>query len=147
MTVDPQRMIEELTQEYEKARARTGEVRRQIAQLTATAVSPRESVKVTVGAQGDVRSIEFPTSAYKRMPPAELSEALMAAIGEAREKATGMLSELMAPSMPAGVNFVDLVRGEVKLPSLDGGGPGMPDMVRDYLAGGTAMAKDVSDGE
>jgi len=145
MSVDYQQLIEELTEEYEKARARTGELRQKISELTASATSPRESVKVTVGAQGDLRAIEFPTSAYKRMPPAELSGALMAAINEAKEKAQGMLNELMAPSMPAGASFLDLVQGKAELPALKGAEPGMPSIVREYLSGNdTASVQDTN---
>jgi DNA-binding protein YbaB len=120
MAVDHEQLIEQLTEEYEKARARTVELRRKISELTASATAPRETVKVTVGAQGDVRSVDFPTGAYKRMAPAELSAALMAAISEAKDKAQGMLNELMAPAMPAGLDFLELMRGEAELPDMDG---------------------------
>lgn len=118
MTVDYQQLIEQLTEEYEKARAHTVELRREISELTASATAPRETVKVTVGAQGDVRSIEFPAGAYKRMAPAELSAAVMATINEAKDKAQQMLSELMAPELPAGVNFLDVMQGKAELPAM-----------------------------
>lgn len=130
-----EQMIEQLTEEYEKARARSGELRQQVRDLTASVTAPRETVKVTVGAQGEVRSIEFPTGAYKRMAPAELSTALMDALNEAKDKAQAMLSELLAPNMPAGMNFLDVIQGKAGMPALDGDGPGMPGFVRDYLAG------------
>jgi DNA-binding protein YbaB len=118
VTVDYQQLIEQLTEEYEKARAHTVELRRAISELTASATSPRETVKVTVGAQGDVRSIEFPAGAYRRMAPAELSAAVMATINEAKDKAQRMLSELMAPELPAGVNFLDVMQGKAELPAM-----------------------------
>jgi DNA-binding protein YbaB len=118
MTVDYRRMIEELTEEYEKARAHTGELRREISELTASATAPRETVRVTVGAQGDVRSIEFRGSAYKRMAPAELSAAVMATISQAKDKAQRKLSELMAPELPPGVNFLDVLQGKAELPAM-----------------------------
>jgi DNA-binding protein YbaB len=118
VTVDYQQLIEQLTEEYEKARAHTVELRREISELTASATAPRETVKVTVGAQGDVRSIEFPAGAYKRMAPAELSAAVMATINEAKDKAQQMLSELMAPELPAGVNFLDVMQGKAELPAM-----------------------------
>jgi DNA-binding protein YbaB len=118
VTVDYQQLIEQLTEEYEKARAHTVELRREISELTASATAPRETVKVTVGAQGDVRSIEFPAGAYKRMAPAELSAAVMATINEAKDKAQRMLSELMAPELPAGVNFLDVMQGKAELPAM-----------------------------
>jgi DNA-binding protein YbaB len=143
VTVDYQQMVEELTQEYEKAKARTGELRREVSELNATATAPRETVKVTVGAQGDVRSIEFPTSAYKRMPPAELSAALMETINEAKDKAHEMLNELMTPSMPGGLKFMEVMQGKVEPSALGDARPGMPGIVRDYLSGGPAAAEGV----
>ena len=118
MTVDHERIIEQVSEEYEKVRAHTEELRREITALTASATAPRETVKVTVGAQGDVRSIEFPAGAYKRMAPAELSAAVMATINEAKDKAQQMLSELMAPELPAGVNFLDVMQGKAELPAM-----------------------------
>jgi DNA-binding protein YbaB len=138
MSVDYHQLIEELTQEYDKARERTGELRRKVGELTVTVTAPRETVKVTVGAQGDVRAIEFPTGAYKRMAPTELSAALMSALTEAKEKAQVQLGELMAPSMPAGVNFLGIVSGQAEMPALDSAQAGLPRVVMEYLTDGTA---------
>jgi len=138
MGIDFHRFIDELTQEYDKARERTGELRRKVSELTVTVIAPRETVKVTVGAQGDVRAIEFPTGAYKRMPPAELSAALMSALTEAKEKAQVQLGELMAPSMPKGLNFLDIMSGKADMPALDRAEAGLPGIVMEYLTDGTA---------
>jgi DNA-binding protein YbaB len=118
MTVDHERIIEQVSEEYEKVRAHTEELRREITALTASATAPRETVKVTVGAQGDVRSIEFPAGAYKRMAPAELSAVVLATINEARDKVQRKVSELMAPEMPPGVNFLDILQGKAEMPAM-----------------------------
>lgn len=138
MSVDYHRLIEELTREYARARERTGELRRKVSELTVTVTAPRETVKVTVGAQGEVRAIEFPTGAYKRMAPAELSAALMSALTEATEKARVQLGEIMAPSMPKGLNFLDVVSGKAGMPALDSAEAGLPGIVMEYLTDGTA---------
>jgi DNA-binding protein YbaB len=138
MSVDYHQLIEELRQEYEKARERTGELRRKVSELTVTVTAPRETLKVTVGAQGDVRAIEFPTGAYKRMAPAELSAALMTALTEAKEKAQVQLGELMAPSMPEGISFHDIVSGQADMPALNSVEAGMPRVVMEYLTDGAA---------
>src|SRR5579859_1130054 len=104
--------LEALMEEYRKRRARTAELQRQIREISATASTPRQTVKVKVGAQGDLQSIEFPTGAYKRMAPNELAEAIMAATAEAKVKAMEALRELMQPEMPAGLNFMDLIQGK-----------------------------------
>jgi DNA-binding protein YbaB len=138
---DYDQMIEELTAEYQRRRARTGELRQQIAGITATATAPRNTVKVTVGAQGDVRDIEFPAGAYKRMAPAELTSALLETIAEAKEKAQEKLKELMAGETSNASRLVDIVTGKAEMPNMQSADPPMPDTVRDYLTYGGRGAR------
>lgn len=128
-----QQQAEQLIAEYEARRARTSELRRQAGEIRATATSARGAIKVTVGIQGEISAIEFPTSAYKRMPPRELSDALIATIGEAREQAMAQFQELMAPEMPKGLNFTQLLPGktDVAAPSE----ADIPQVVREHLSG------------
>lgn len=127
--------IEVLMEEYRKRRARTAELQRRIREISATAATPRQTVKVTVGAQGDLVSIEFPNSAYKRMAPNELAEAVLAVSAEAKAKATDALRELMQPELPPGLDFDDLIRGRAGSKARPDD-PAMPDAVRDYAASG-----------
>jgi DNA-binding protein YbaB len=135
---DYDQVIDELTAEYNKRRARTGELHRRLREISGTATAPRGTVKVTVGAQGEVRNIEFPTGAYKRMAPAELTAALMSAISEAKDKALAMVTEVMEPELPKGSKFLDIFTGKAELPSVLPSEPAMPDVVRDYLQHGRA---------
>lgn len=132
--------IEVLMEEYRKRRARTAELQRQIREISATGSTPRQTVKVKVGAQGELQSIEFPTGAYKRMAPNELAEAIMAAAAEARAKATDALRELMQPVLPRGIDFDDLVQGKADLTKALPSDPAMPDAVRDYIGTGRVPA-------
>jgi DNA-binding protein YbaB len=128
--------LEGLMEEYRKSRARTAELQRQIREISATAMTPRQTVKVKVGAQGDLLGIEFPTGAYKRMAPNELSEAILGAVAEAKSKALDALRELMLPVLPRGLNFVDLIQGKADLTQAMPEEPPMPDAVRDYIESG-----------
>ena len=101
--------LEALMAEYRKRRARTAELQRQIREISGTAVTPRQTVKVKVDAQGGLLALEFPTGAYKRMAPNELAEAVMGAVAEAKGKALEALGELMQPELPKGMNFADLL--------------------------------------
>ena len=86
-----------------------------------------------MGIQGEISAIEFPTGAYKRMAPKELSDALTATINEAREQALAAFQELMAPEMPKGLNFQQLLTGRT-----DVAGPteaDIPQVVREHLNG------------
>jgi hypothetical protein len=92
--------IDQLLGEYQKRRGAASDLQRRIREITGTASAPRQSVKVTVGVQGEVTALEFPTGAYKRMAPRELAEAVLAVIGEA--KAMDAYKGLMEPHMPGG---------------------------------------------
>ncbi|MFE2718459.1 YbaB/EbfC family nucleoid-associated protein [Streptomyces mirabilis] len=105
--------IEGLFEEYRKARSASAERFRQIQEISATATAPRQSVKVTVGVRGDITALEFPTGAYRRMAPAELSQAILAAIQEARAKALAQLSDMDLGGVLSAMNPTDLLQGKV----------------------------------
>jgi DNA-binding protein YbaB len=128
--------LDQLLEEYRKRRAEAGERQRKIQEISATAVAPRQTVKVTVGAQGEITALEFPTSAYKRMAPNELAEAILGAAREAKGKALEAYKELMTPMLPAGLNFLDLVQGKADLAAAIPAEPQMPDVVREYVEHG-----------
>ena len=61
--------IESLFQEYERQRSSLGEMQQKMRAISATATSQRREVAVTVGQNGVLTDVQFPTSAYKRMTP------------------------------------------------------------------------------
>jgi DNA-binding protein YbaB len=132
--------IEQLMTEYHKRRAAAGDRQRQIREITATAVAPRQTVKATVNVNGELVALEFPTGAYKRMAPNELTEAILAAVREASGKALEAFRELMAPQLPNGLNFIDLIKGKADLAEALPAEPPMPDRVRDYIESGRVPA-------
>lgn len=79
--------IEDLLEQYRRQRAEAVETRQRINGTTSTATAPRQAVKITVGAQGEVTAIEFPTGAYRRMAPKELADVLLTTIRQARSEA------------------------------------------------------------
>ena len=138
-----QQMIDELTAEFHERRAKTAELHRKMKEITATATASRSTVKVSVGAQGEIRGIEFPTGAYKRMTPTELSTALLETIAEAKQKALTMLRELIEPEMPEGSSgLLDVVTGKRELPDALPDGPVIPDFIRQYLMSDPSGAGD-----
>jgi DNA-binding protein YbaB len=125
--------LESLLDGYRKSRLRASELQRQIREISATAATPRQTVKVTVGVQGELMGIEFPTGAYKRMAPAELTEAILGAVAEAKAKALESFKELMLPELPGGLNFMDLLQGKGDLTQAMPVDPPMPHAVREYI--------------
>lgn len=94
--------IEELLGAYRRERAQIGELQRTMREVKASATAPRQALKVTVNSQGEVTEIEFPTGAYKRMAPVELSQMLLTTIQKARTTAMAEVAEVLAGHLPAG---------------------------------------------
>lgn len=136
MTTPYDQGIEDMLTLYQRQRAEASETRRRINEVTGTGSAPRQAVKVTVTAQGELTAVEFPTGAYHRMAPKELAEALMSAFAEARADAMTKVAELIDLRLPPGVRIGDLVEGRVDPGTLLPETPGMPDSVSDYLANG-----------
>ncbi|SEL30945.1 YbaB/EbfC family nucleoid-associated protein [Streptacidiphilus jiangxiensis] len=136
MTTPYDQGIEDMLALYQKQRAESADTRRRINEVTGTGSAPRQAVKVTVTAHGELTAVEFPTGAYHRMAPKELADALMAAFAEARADALTKVAELTDLRLPPGVRVADLMEGKVDPGALLPESPGMPDSVSDYLANG-----------
>jgi DNA-binding protein YbaB len=139
-----ERELEGIMEEFRKRREHTAQLQRSIREISATGTTPRQSVKVKVGAQGDLLGIDFPTSAYKRMTPNELSEAILTATAEAKTKARDSLRDLMTPELPAGLDFDDLIDGKADMTKALSEDRLMPDAVRDYIHTGRVPGQDGS---
>ncbi|MGW3121593.1 YbaB/EbfC family nucleoid-associated protein [Streptomyces sp. NPDC001107] len=125
--------IEDLLAQYRRQREEAAEIRRRINGTTSTVTAPRQTVKITVGAQGDVTAIEFPTGAYRRMPPKELADVLLATLRQARAEALEATAAVLAGQLPPGVTVPDLLQGRVDPAAVLPEDPAMPDSVRDYV--------------
>ena len=125
--------VEELLAGYREKIAKQGELRRRLAEISGTATASRNVVKVTVNGQGQVRSIDFPTGAYKRTPPKDLAKSIMETIEQAREQATEAVRELMTPELPAGLNFIEMLQGKADAPAILPKLPPIPEQVREYI--------------
>jgi hypothetical protein len=98
-------------------------------------------MKVTVGPQGEVLSVEFPTGAYRSMAPKELADLMVTTVQEARAKATAALAEVMAPHLPEGVDAARLLSGTADVAELMPSEPAMPDGVREYVDQGRVVRR------
>ena len=125
--------VDEMLAEYREKLAKQGELRRKLAQVACTATASRNLVSVSENGQGQVRSIEFPTSAYKRTPPKELAEKIMETIEQARHQAMEAVRELMTPELPAGLNFMEMLQGKADAPGIFPKEPPIPEQVREYI--------------
>ena len=131
---------DELLAQYQARLAELGELRRKIAEISGTASSARQGVKITVNVQGEIIALEFPSGAYKRMPPAELSAEILATAQAAKAKAQEQFSRLVTPEIPLGSRLVGLAQGTADPTEFLGSEPPMPAAVRDYIETGRLAA-------
>ncbi|MGW4826378.1 YbaB/EbfC family nucleoid-associated protein [Amycolatopsis japonica] len=134
--------LQELLQEYQRQRESISEFQRELQEIKATAVAPRQVVKVTVGAQGELVEISFPTGAYKNLPPKEFAEILVTTVDEARQKVLASVVEIMTPRLPDGADATAWLRGDPG--SLEGlpDEPVIPEEVQSYLDHGLPQNPD-----
>jgi DNA-binding protein YbaB len=109
--VDANARIESLFEEYQRQRNSLTEMQQRMRALSGTATSPRREVTVSVGQSGVLTDIRFPTSAYKRMTPSDLSEVILATYTDAKESVLAQAAEVLAPMLPAGMDARALVDG------------------------------------
>ncbi|MFF8883753.1 YbaB/EbfC family nucleoid-associated protein [Streptomyces flaveolus] len=128
--------IEELRATYQTQLAQIGELQRRMREVSGTATAKAQAMKVTVGPQGEVTAVEFPTGAYRRMTPKELADLVTSTIQDARAKANAALAEVMAPHLPTGMDADRLLRGTADVGELLSQEPAMPDAVREYVEQG-----------
>lgn len=119
--------IEDLLEQYRRQREDAVETRKRINATTSTATAPRQTVKVTVGAQGDVTALEFPTGAYRRMAPKELADVLLATIQQARADALKSVDSIISAQLPAGMSLSAILQGHVDSSSFLPEEPVMPE--------------------
>lgn len=131
---------------YRELRKGAMETQRQMREISGTAVSKRQTVKITVNVQGEITAIEFPTGAYKRMTPIELAEVIKSTAQEAKEKALEDLNALMDPKIAGGLSFKELVQGKADLLMGLPEEPMMTPEVADYLGRGRRESSSLGGG-
>ncbi|MGW1464408.1 YbaB/EbfC family nucleoid-associated protein [Streptomyces sp. NPDC002308] len=92
--------LAEALAEFEEARSKLTEAGAAAARISATVMAKDRSVEATVGPQGELTNLRFPTARYRTMPPAQLAGVLMATIGSARAQAAEQLADVYRPFGP-----------------------------------------------
>jgi DNA-binding protein YbaB len=103
---------------YQKRLDDLAESRRKLAEVSATVVAPRQVVSVTIGGQGEITDVKFPTGAYKNMTPAELAEVILKTAKDAREQALSKSAKVLAPVLPDGFSADAIMAGTADLKSM-----------------------------
>ncbi len=118
MTLFNSAQIDQALEKYREQLATFQRLRGEVGGIEATVTAPRQVVKVTVGAQGQLTELTFPTGAYRQLTPTELSSAVMTTIEAARAEVNRKTAELMAPTMPSGISAESVLTGKVDFRSL-----------------------------
>jgi DNA-binding protein YbaB len=103
---------------YKEQQEKLVEAREKLSAVTNTVTSARQVVSATVGRHGEVLGLAFPSSAYKRMAPAELASVIVKTIQDARAKSLEASAGLLAPMLPEGFSAEDMLSGKVDLQSM-----------------------------
>jgi len=128
--------IENLFQEYEKQRNSLGEMQAKMSALSVTASSPRREVSVTVGQNGVMTDIQFPSGAHKRLATADLTRLIMETYAEAKEGVMNQAADVLEPMLPDGIDAHKLVRGQAGPDAFLPKQPRMVTSVREILTRG-----------
>ncbi|MFK8911621.1 YbaB/EbfC family nucleoid-associated protein [Streptomyces sp. YS-3] len=151
--------LAEAMAEFEETRAMLADAAAAASRVCATVMAKDRSVEVSMGAQGELTQIRFPTNAYRSMPSAQLASVLMSTISSARRQAADQLADIyrpfgpipaLSPDVSGGVTEVDWaemfapLREEgvptppVKAPPRGSSGALLDELVEDEEAAGAA---------
>jgi DNA-binding protein YbaB len=128
--------INEMMADYHRQLEQITEHQKQMQEITGTAASQRKSVSVTVGPQGQILELKFPTDAYREMAPMELANVIIETFNAARAHVMKQQQELMAANAPAGIDISQLFGENSELGKALPRNPFMSDAVREYVDNG-----------
>jgi len=92
--------INELLEQYRQVRDNLGRMQREMAELTATAESPDEMVKVTVDHRGELTAVEVNPRAFRSLDSVTLGETIVATAKAATGELRRRVQELVTPNIP-----------------------------------------------
>jgi hypothetical protein len=75
---------------------------REVAAIAVSRTAPRNAMRVTVGARGEIVELSFPTEAYRSMAPAELAALVKDTVTRARSEAADEATAALASFLPPG---------------------------------------------
>lgn len=112
---DHRAQVEDLLADYRRSRDQLAGVHRALAAISESATSPCGLVTATVSAQGTLTDLVIADTAYRTYRPHELSTVIVRATADAVIKATRVMSEVVAPVLPAGTDPEALLKGTADL--------------------------------
>jgi DNA-binding protein YbaB len=111
--------LEELLGEYDRARAQLGTMQRTMREARGEATSKDRSVAVTVGPRGNLVALTIEPRAYRQFSPSALATEITALVKKATDQVTQKLAGVMAPFLPEGVCYSDVLSGQASADDWD----------------------------
>ena len=113
MSASRENYVQEALEELRSQRERILKARAALTGRSTTVRSKDRSVAVTVDGRGAVTAIDFVSTKFRRMAPAELGSLLVETIEAARKEAAEQAAETFQPLFPAGVDLRAMLSGKV----------------------------------
>lgn len=105
--------INTLIARYQRQREEALEAQHKMQEISVTVTAPKRAVTVTVGPQGELTGLRFPTMAYRAMAPNELAALVMTTVEKARAKVLTEITELMSGVLPERLGAANLQAGRL----------------------------------
>lgn len=118
MTTPFAEQIEQAMAALQEQQTRMAEVTRELAAATASVTSKDRMVTAKVGAQGQVLSLTFHTTAYRSMAPTQLAAVLTDVLNEARADIGDRVAESMSSFRGIGESLRTSMTGGTELEEL-----------------------------
>ena len=115
--------LDDVLAEYERMRRNAADTQRRVQAMRGTASTSDGTVRVTVDARGKPVAFDIEPRAYRRYSPSQLATELLRLVDEAAAQVTAEMADAMAPFLPAGVSYADLLSGKADPASLSPGAP------------------------
>jgi len=111
--------LENLLGEYDKARIQLGTMQAAMREARGEATSKDRSVAVTVGPRGNLIALTIEPRAYRQFSPSALATEITALVKKATDEVTEKLAGVMAPFLPDGVRYADVLSGQASADAWD----------------------------
>lgn len=103
--------FEELLGDYERLRRGVAAAQERMRSIRGTAESTDGTIKVAVDSRGRLTGLELEPRAYRRFSPSQLAAEIVRLAGAACDQVTAGMAEVMAPFLPDGISYADLMSG------------------------------------
>ena len=115
---DPHKAFENALAKLAQTQERLRETREKLAADPVKITSKDGMIAITLDPSGEVASIEFRTSRFRRMAPAELGAALTDVLRKARTESRDKMVEAYRPFLPEGMDPGQMMSGNFSVDSI-----------------------------